>query len=110
MTDLYILDDNNQPVPVPEEDLMDWGRWLDTAKASGRRLVGEDTVGDFRIWTVFSGCDNNWDGGTPLLFETRVSEGGEKRDLYLRRYETWPQAEQGHRSVCQQIRGACPEA
>ena len=33
-----------------------------------------------------------------------VTEGGERRDLYLRRHETWPQAEMGHKEVCRKIR------
>ena len=103
MTDLYILDSNNEPIPMPEEDLIDWGHWLDTAEASGRRIVGESNIGLFRIRTVFGGCDNNWDGGTPVLFETRVTEDGERRDLYLRRYKSWALAEQGHKDVCSRI-------
>ncbi len=109
MTDLYILDANNHPVPVPEDDLIEWGKWLDTAEASGRRVVGDTHVEIFHIRTVFGGCDNNWDGGTPVLFESRVIEGGERRDLYLRRYETWPQAEIGHEEVCEKIRNELAE-
>ena len=105
MTDLYILDSDNRPEPMPEDELIRWGKWLDTAEASGRRIVGKTAIGDFLIRTVFGGCDNNWDGGTPVLFETRVTEGGERRDLYLRRYETWAQAEVGHEEVCAGIRG-----
>lgn len=104
MTDLYILDGNNFPEPMPESDLVRWGQWLDTAEASGRRIVGESDVENFHIRTVFGGCDNNWSGGAPVLFETRVTEGSERRDLYLRRYETWPQAEMGHEEVCRKIR------
>ena len=104
MTDLYILNGNNEPEPVPETDLIQWGKWLDTAEASGRRIVGESNVENFHIRTVFDGCDNNWDGGAPVVFETRVTEGGERRDLYLRRYETWQHAESGHEEVCRRIR------
>jgi hypothetical protein len=103
MTDLYILDDNNFPVPMPEEDLMDWGKWLDVAEASGRRIIGETNLERFFIRTVFGGCDNNWDGGTPVLFESRVTEDGERRDLYLRRYESWDEAVAGHEDLCGQI-------
>jgi hypothetical protein len=103
MTDLYILNNQNQPEPMPEADLMRWGQWLDTAEASGRRIIGNTTLEQFNIKTFFGGCDNNWDGGTPLLFETRVNENAEKRDLYLRRYESWEKAEIGHQDVCRQI-------
>lgn len=109
MTDLYILDDNNNPVPMPESDLMEWGKWLDVAEASGRRIVGRTDVEEFTIRTVFGGCDHNWDGGTPVLYETRVTQAGERRDLYMRRYESWLLAEQGHEAVCQQIRSECAD-
>ncbi|MFP6581620.1 MAG: hypothetical protein VCD00_03600 [Candidatus Hydrogenedentota bacterium] len=104
MTDLYILDGDNKPIPMPESDLVPWGLWLDDAKASGRSVVGDDTLERFHVRTVFGGCDNNWDGGTPVLFETRVTEGGERRDLFLRRYESWQEAESGHSEVCTNIR------
>jgi hypothetical protein len=104
MTDLFILDKTNTPVPTPEEDLLEWGKWMETAKLSGRSIVGSDTLGVFHVRTEFSGCDHNWDGGTPVLFETRVTENGERRDLFLRRYETWSQAESGHAEICAQFR------
>ena len=104
MTDLFILDDANNPIPMPESEFLEWGRWHREAEASGRRMVAETQIEAFRVWTFFGGCDNNWDGGTPVLFESRVSEGGEKRDLYLRRYTTWTDAEAGHEALCDQIR------
>lgn len=103
MTDLFILNSNNEPEPMPESELIRWGKWLETAEVSGRRIVGDTTIGVFHVRTIFGGCDNNWDGGIPVLFETRVTEGGERRDLFLRRYETWVQAEVGHEEVCQGI-------
>lgn len=104
MTDLFILDENNNPVPMAEPDLIPWGQWVEEAQASGRCVVGDDTLDRFHVRTVFGGCDNNWDGGTPVLFETRVTEGGERRDLFLRRYESWEQAATGHKEVCKNIR------
>lgn len=103
MTDLFILNDNNDPVPMAEEDLLEWGQWIEAANADGRHIVGDTTVGAFRIITAFHGCDSNWDGGAPLLFETRVTENGERRDLYLRRYAKWPEALEGHEAMCEHI-------
>ena len=100
MTDLFILDDDNNPVPMAEEDLLEWGQWIDAARAAGRHIVGDTKLGAFRVITVFHGCDSNWDEGAPLLFETRVTENGERRDLYLRRYATWPDAQRGHQAMC----------
>jgi len=103
-TDLYILDKANEPVPVPQSDLLRWGQWLETALRSGRRVVGDSDVEDFHVTTVFSGCDHNWEDGPPILFESKVTEGGERRDIYTRRYLSWAEAEEGHTAVCEQMR------
>lgn len=110
MTDLFILNDRNEPVPLPESDLLRWGRWLDVALESGRRVVGHTQVGDFVVTTLFGGCDQNWENGPPVLFETTVRESGERRDLLTRRYETWGDAEIGHEEVCKEIDGREPTA
>lgn len=100
MTDLFILDDNNNPVPCPEEDLIDWGAWMKTAKETGRALVAESTVGTYHIRTHFCGCDHNWENGPPVLFETLVTQNNERRDLHTKRYTTWEEAQSGHAQVC----------
>ena len=109
MTDLYILDEDNVAVPMSEESFMEWGRWMEAARESGRICVGDDSIEAFRVQTVFGGCNSNWDPGPPQLYESRVSEGGEKRDLYLRRYTTWAEAVAGHKALCAQIEGELAE-
>lgn len=108
MSDLFILDDDNRPVPMPEESLLEWGQWIEAAKVQGRLIVGDTRVGAFRVITSFHGCDSNWDEGPPLLFETRVTENGERRDLYLRRYATWPDAAKGHGAMCEHVASGKP--
>lgn len=103
MSDLFILDDQNRTVPFPEEDLLDWGAWMKSAKESGRVVVAEECIGAFRIRTHFCGCDHNWEEGPPVLFETLVTEDDERRDLYTQRYSTWGDAEAGHVRVCTQV-------
>lgn len=103
MTDLFILDDENNPVPMQEEDLIPWGNWLEEGKVSGRIVVGDTSVGRFHVRTVFGGCDSNWDDGPPLLFDSRVTENGERRDLFMRRYATWTRAQTGHDEVCSEL-------
>ncbi len=103
MTDLYILDDQHTIVPYPEEDLMEWGKWMKEAKESGRALVAETTLGAFHVHTHFCGCDHNWEDGSPVLFETLVTEDHERRDLHTQRYCTWAEAEVGHARVCAEL-------
>ncbi len=104
MTDLYILNKLNELVPVPESDLVRSGQWLATALETGRRVVGRSEVKDYSVKTLFSGCDHNWDGGPPILFETTVQQSGERRDLFTRRYATWEKAEKGHQEVCRYLK------
>jgi len=79
---------------VEEPSLTDWGRWMQEAD---RRVAKTKLEDDTVISTVFLGLDHSFGEGPPLLFETMVflsdSDGGED---YMRRYETYEQAEAGH--------------
>jgi hypothetical protein len=88
MSDLYKLV-NRQPVRC--RDLLEWGRWMETAD---RRVAHSNLAGGVNVSTVFLGLDHNFSGGTPLLFETMVF-GGEYNH-YQERCSTWEQAEQQH--------------
>lgn len=65
--DRYILNEDGEPVPEP--DLLAWGRWLETAD----RQLAEDFVGAVRVSTVFLGIDHRFHGeGPPIVWETMV--------------------------------------
>lgn len=49
-----------------------------------------------RISTVFLGLNHSWDEGKDSWFETMIF-GSPKDQEYQERYETWEQAEVGHR-------------
>lgn len=87
MTDKYILDGKT---PKPCADLMEWGRWFETAN----RHVAQETVGDVRVSTVFLGLNHRIGPGEPLLFETMVFGG--PHDGHQDRCATWEQAEGLH--------------
>jgi hypothetical protein len=94
----YILEGTT---PVPEPDLLAWGRWFGTA----HRHVAETWVTpDIRVSTVFLGTDHAlWRGHhVPILFETMVFGGS--LDQEQRRYATWEEAEAGHEEVVEQMR------
>lgn len=91
----YILDENKNPVPC--EDLLTWGRWLET----GDRIVKQDTFGDIRVSTVFLGLDHSFGGGEPLLFETMIFGG--KHDQWQMRCGTWANAEKMHKTAVRKV-------
>lgn len=59
--------------------------------------VGNDYIDNIRVSTVFLHMDHNWDGGTPVLFETMIF-GGE-HDGFQERYCTWDEAVIGHQKA-----------
>ena len=64
--------------------------------------VGHDRVGDVVVSTVFLGLDYSYYSHIPLLFETMTF--GLEDDLQ-QRYETWDEAELGHKDVLGKVRG-----
>ena len=66
------------------------------------RRVASDTVGEADISTVFLALNHGDPDGKALWFETMVF-GGE-HDQWQDRYETWEQAETGHRRVVAALR------
>lgn len=88
MSDKYILDENR--VPVPCNDLMEWGKWLETAN----RHVAKEMVGDVRVSTVFLGLNHSYGNGAPLLFETMIFGG--PHDGHQTRCTFWDEAEKMH--------------
>jgi hypothetical protein len=92
----YILDGHK---PVPAATLV-WAKWFE-----GRsRHVAQEMIGDVRISTVFLGLDHSFGNGPPLLFETMVFGG--PLDQESDRYETWDEAEAGHRAMVERVRNA----
>lgn len=75
---------------VPTNDPIEWGKWFATAN----RHVGNIEKNGIHVSTVFLGIDYGFHG-TPLWFETMIF-GGE-HDQFQERYETWEQAEAGHK-------------
>lgn len=76
------------------------------------KQVALDSVGPYRISTVWLGLDHNWGDGPPLIFETMVFTEIEADDDseenfqeaypmadYIRRYATEEEALMGHSEV-----------
>ena len=85
----YILVDGE---PVPESDILKWGRWFEDADRVIARLKVAEGV---EVSTVFLGLDHSFgEDGPPLLYETMVFGG--KLDQELERYATLEEAQHGH--------------
>ena len=91
MSEKYILDGGTQIMEC--NDLTEWARWMEM---TDRKVAKEETInGD--ISTIFLGLDHSFGDGPPLLFESLVFGG--TLDQEMDRYETWEQAEVGHKAM-----------
>jgi hypothetical protein len=98
MSDTYILKGHE---PVPEPDIIAWGRWFHTAD----RHVRDTARDDVRVSTVFLGVDHGF-GGPKELFETMLFVNG--ADHGVERYSTWDEAEEGHVRWVKEVFKATP--
>ena len=102
-SDKYILDSNQDP--VAETDLFVWAEWFERASRNRERTVQKTELGNSVVSTVFLGLDHSFgdDSGIPILYETLVF-GGALADE-MQRYSTKEQALEGHRQMCNRVRG-----
>jgi hypothetical protein len=89
MSGRYILDAEGNPVPEP--DLLTWGKWLETAD---RQLAKDQLPNGVTVSTVFLGLDHSFFGGPPMLWESMIFGGPE--DQYQERYASREEALAGH--------------
>ena len=96
---LYILE--NQ-VPVPTDNLLQWGRWMEDPD---NKLVALTEIDDLRVATVFLGVNNQFNEGQPFLFESLVFKGEQLDWEYDgARYRTWEEAKAGHDAIVELIK------
>lgn len=96
----YILEGKK---PIPENDVIKWGRWVENTK---NRIVKQESLEilgkEIYASTVFLGLDHSFGGSKPLLFETLIRD--EKgNELLMERYSTWEEAEEGHKQSIKQV-------
>ena len=115
MSDLYILDDENRPVPV--EDPLEWAKWLQENRA--REVVKLDQIARYFVSTRFMGMDMDIRGAVlammggprraPLVFETHArdtsrSPGDPGFLIEQERCSTWKEAEEQHAEVVRRVK------
>lgn len=61
------------------------------------RRIGETTVGDADVSTIWLGLNHQFGHGPPLIFETMIFGG--PHDDYCERYSTKEQARAGHQRI-----------
>lgn len=111
--DKYILNDAGEPVPC--DDLLMWGVWMET----GDRVLKQDYVeGETRTYnvfgrertasvgvsTIFLGLDHSFGSGPPVLWESMVF--GTSLDGEQRRYTSRAAALKGHAELVALVREA----
>lgn len=95
----YILAEDGK-TPVVCEDMHEWGRWMQDAKA---RKVALTVIPGGRISTIFLGLDHQYGDGPPLLWETMYFEGDSFKDLACERYTTYEEAVIGHAEMVREF-------
>lgn len=81
---------------IPSAVLMPW-------PPEKERIVGVNYFGKVRVSTVFLGLDPSFrDTGPSQWFETMIFGG--RFDHEQQRYETWKQAEYGHKRWCKIVK------
>ena len=101
----YYLNEDKTYRPA---NLMEWSEQLQRLAKANTRHVGKDIIHGHMVSTVWLGLDHNWFGGKPLVFETMVFEGDKPgRDIYMNRYTTWQEAEEGHQKAIVWVKSGC---
>ena len=95
---LYILE--NQ-VPVPTDNILQWGQWMEDPS---NKRVALTEIDELRISTVFLGVNNQFNEGQPFLFETLVFKGEQPIEGYGARYRTWEEAKAGHDATVESVK------
>jgi len=98
----YTWKAGEQPVQThtdTAEGLLEWAH----ENSRSDRHIGDETIGDLRVSTVFLGMDHNWGEGEPILFETIIFKN--EVSLFEERYCTETQARQGHQEAIERAKG-----
>jgi len=101
VSDGYYILDGHEPVMVSPEE---WRNWR--VKNDEQRTVAKDQIGEVCVSTVFLGIDDSFGSGPPILFESMVFGG--RYDEDMDRYETWEEAEAGHRAMVEKVKADTP--
>jgi hypothetical protein len=96
MSGKYVLDANGEP--KLEEDVITWGRWLESAN---RHIDRTELGSGVHVSTVFLGLDHSFGDGSPILWETMIFGLPETSEYaqYQDRYSSKQAAVEGHKAA-----------
>lgn len=81
----YILDENDNPIPVSLNEYFEWQRKLPENIRTGVGFtLARDNGTNADISTVYLGSDHRWDEPHPILWETMVFCDGDDNNDCLR--------------------------
>jgi len=100
----YTLDAHGNPVPC--NDILEWGRWMERSSRDRTRIIASDLdesdpAKTIHVSTVFLGLDHSFGSGPPVLWETLVFGG--LLDGEQRRYTSRAAALAGHQEICERV-------
>ncbi len=108
MSMYYKLDENKNVIP---SSLEEYANFIYGQFPTNYRHVGDETINDYRISTVFIGICHNFNpwSHTPIVFETMIFDKENNSLDYQERYSTWQEAEEGHKRAIEWVKNGCKE-
>lgn len=108
MSEYYYLNDDHSTRP---STLQEWGDQRNDMYQNDSKHIADIDVDGYRVSTVWLGIDHRFsDKGLPLLFETMVFHGDNYgNELYIDRYSTWAEAEEGHKTAVEWVKHGCKD-
>ena len=104
----YKLDENKKVLQATSDEVERGLKSLQSNPASFWR-IGETTLGDLWVSTVFLGINHRmYSPGPPLVFETMIRNQSDDSWLnYQERYCTYEQALAGHNKAVEWVKSGC---
>lgn len=95
----FYLNEDHTYVPC---DIGTYNAQMLRLKKSNRRHVAVDEIKGYLISTVWLGVNSFLRALRPLVFETMVFDNN-LDEVYIARYSTWEEAEEGHKKAVQWV-------
>lgn len=100
----YKLDENKNAIPCSDIEYAD--QMKEMLKNGNTPHVAKDDIGDCWVSTIWLGMSHSYYDGPPLLFETMIEKDGKWLN-YQKRYTTWKEAEEGHKTAIEWVKNGC---
>ncbi len=102
----YRLDENKTPQPLTQDEILS-GELEKVLADWNSKIVRQTHIRNYFISTVFLAVDHgctfyNEETYVPILFETMIKKDEVFMD-YQERYQTWKEAQQGHRDAVRMV-------